>query len=108
MTDQNKVRVHYHHSSKLLYMKKLLWLLFTGRMIKDLVNLIVYYSVNHSIGMRKAKIGKGSKIHATVILRQSGNIEIGENCLINHNNVLQAGHGGGKLSLVIMCIQEPM
>ncbi|MBR5391657.1 MAG: acyltransferase [Prevotella sp.] len=90
-------RVHYNHPSKKVYIKKILWLFFTGRMLKDLLNLLAYYSVNHSIGIRQAKIGKGSKVHSTVILRQARNIVIGENCLINHNNVLQAGKGEGKI-----------
>lgn len=95
----NKERVHYHHPSNIHYLKKILWLFFTGRMLKDLLSLWAYYSVNHSLGMRQAKIGKLSKIHSTVILRQAGNIEIGEYCLINHNNVLQAGKGDAKIKI---------
>jgi len=91
------VRVHYNHPTKGNYLKKLLWLFFSGRMLKDLLNLLAYYSVNHSLGMIQAKIGKGSKIHATVILRQPSNITIGENCIISHNNVFQAGKGTAKI-----------
>lgn len=93
----NVKRVHYNHPSKLSYLKPLLWLFFTGRMLKDLMGLLAFYCVNHSMGMRKAKIGKGTKVHATAILRQPRNIEIGENCIISHNNVLQAGKVTAKI-----------
>lgn len=92
-------KVHYEHPSKSSYIKKLIWLFFTGRMLKDLLSLLAYYSVNHSLGMRQAKIGKNSKVHATVILRQANNIIIGNHCLINHNNVLQAGKGVAKIQI---------
>jgi acetyltransferase-like isoleucine patch superfamily enzyme len=36
-------------------------------------------------------------VHPTVILRQGERIKIGSNCLINHNNVLQAGKFSGKI-----------
>lgn len=71
----------------------------TLRLFVDIIKLCVYYCVNHTIGMRQAIIGKGSKVHASVILRQAYNIEIGENCLINHNNVLQAGKVDGKIKI---------
>ena len=47
--------------------------------------------------MRLAKIGKNTKVHSTVILRQPRNIVIGENCIISHNNVLQAGKVTAKI-----------
>lgn len=92
-----KFRVHYVHPSKGYYLRKLIWLFLTGRMFKDLLSLLVYYSVNHSFGIRSAIIGKTSKVHKTTILRQSHNIVIGNHCLINHNNVLQAGKGNAKI-----------
>lgn len=96
---KEKERVKCNHASKSSYIKKLMWLLFTGRSIKDLMGLWAYYSINHSLGMRQATIGKGSKVHSTVILRQAKNIIVGDNCLINHNNVLQAGHGSAKIEI---------
>lgn len=97
--NSKSVRVHYEHPSRKHYLKKLIWLFITGRMLKDLFSLLAYYSVNHSLGMRQAQIGKGTKIHSTVILRQAKNIIIGENCNINHNNVFQAGKGNAKIKL---------
>jgi maltose O-acetyltransferase len=54
-------------------------------------SLIFYYYVNYVLGRKRAKIGSNSKVHPTVVLRQAERIRIGNNCLINHNNVLQAG-----------------
>lgn len=92
-------KVEYKRPSRKTYTLALLKLFFTGRMFTDFAKLAIYYCVNHSIGIRQAKIGKSSNIHSTVILRQSYNIEIGEGCLINHNNVLQAGKVDGKIKI---------
>lgn len=96
---KEQVKVHYIHPGKGGYLKKLVGLLLTGKAVKDIAKLTAYYLVNHSLGVRSASIGKNSKIHSTVILRQSKNIEIGDNCLINHNNVLQAGKGTAKIKI---------
>ena len=93
MKDNN--RVHYKKPSKGHYLKEILKAI--PALIKDLGSLIGYYCVNHTLGRRAAMIGKNSNVHATAILRQGRNIVIGENCLINHNNVLQAGKGEGKI-----------
>lgn len=92
-------KVHYDHPSKKAYLCPMLKTIICGQLLMDLCKLIAYYCVNHSIGLRQAKIGKGSKIHSTVVIRQGYNIEIGENCLINHNNVLQAGKVDGKIRI---------
>lgn len=96
MSDKH-ARVHYERPSKFYYLKQIIGLLISGKAIKDFFSLSAYYIINHSLGMRSAKIGKASNIHATVILRQSHNIVIGSHCLINHNNVLQAGKGNAKI-----------
>lgn len=46
--------------------------------------------MNFAYGRKKAKIGK-SDIHPTAIIREGEHVKIGDNCLINHNNVIQAG-----------------
>ena len=68
-------------------------------LIKHIFALIFYYYVNFVLGRRKATIGKSSKVHPTVVLRQAERIKIGNNCLINHNNVLQAGKSIAKISI---------
>ena len=92
-------KVHFEHMSKVGYAWLILKSIINFSLIKDLIGKTAYYCVNHTIGKRQAKIGKGTKIHATVILRQAKNIEIGEGCLINHNNVLQAGKVDGKIKI---------
>lgn len=76
-----------------------MWTIVSFQLFIDLSKLLVYYCVNHTLGLRTAKIGKSSNVHATVILRQANNIEIGEGCLINHNNVLQAGKVNAKIRI---------
>ena len=92
-------KVHFEHTSRKDYLWRIIKSILNLSLIKDLFGLTAYYCVNHTIGKRQAKIGKGTKIHSTVILRQAYNIEIGEGCLINHNNVLQAGKVDGKIKI---------
>ena len=90
-------KVHYDKPSRSIYLRKILLLIFTGRFFKDVFKLLAYYCVNHSFGLREACIGENTNIHASVILRQPKNIIIGNHCLINHNNVLQAGKVDAKI-----------
>ncbi len=90
-------KVYHRRLTKRGHLKKIIWAIVSFQLIKDIASLLVYYCVNHTIRIREAQIGKNTKIHPTVILRQSKNIVIGENCLINHNNVLQAGKKNAKI-----------
>lgn len=92
-------KVHFKHNSKVSYLWPIIKSFLDFSLFADCCRILAYYCVNHTIGRKKAKIGKGSKVHATVILRQGYNIEIGEGCLINHNNVLQAGKVDGKIRI---------
>lgn len=92
-------KVHFAHPSKVQYLKDIIRAIFSIVGIKYWFNLWAYIVVNNIVGRQKAKIGKTSKIHPTVILRQGERIEIGENCLLNHNNVLQAGKEFAKIKI---------
>ena len=92
-------KVIYKQKGKGSYLLQILWTIVSFQLFIDLSKLLVYYCVNHTLGLRTAKIGKSSNVHATVILRQANNIEIGEGCLINHNNVLQAGKVNAKIRI---------
>lgn len=81
----------------LYWIKEILKSIFTFRAFVYSLNLWSYYIVNCEIGRRKAKIGKGTKIHPTVLLREPQNITIGKNCYFNHNTIMTAGHTDGKL-----------
>lgn len=92
-------KVKFDHSSKISYIWPIVKAVLNFSLFADCCRMLAYYCVNHTIGKNKAKIGKGTKIHSTVILRQGYNIEIGEGCLINHNNVLQAGKVDAKIRI---------
>jgi len=91
------IKVHHTRPSKFAYIKSILWSIVSLQFFIDIAKLSAYFIVNHSIGKRKASIGKKTKIHPTVILRQAERIKIGSHCLINHNNVLQAGKAMGRI-----------
>ncbi len=92
-------KVHFERQSKKHYLWQIVKSILDFSLIADGLRRTAFYCVNHTIGKKQAKIGKGTKIHATVVLRQAYNIEIGEGCLINHNNVLQAGKVDGKIKI---------
>lgn len=89
----------FSHANKREYLLPLLKIFFNGSLFADFFRSLAYYGVNHTLGRQLARIGKTSNVHPTVILRQAANIEIGEGCLINHNNILQAGHGKGIIKI---------
>lgn len=91
------VKGKYDRPSKRQYLTEIINVVASLRFFKHLSKLFAYYTVNYVIGWEKAKIGKHSKVHPTVILRQAERISIGNHCLINHNNVLQAGKFSGKI-----------
>jgi maltose O-acetyltransferase len=93
-----KFKVNFLRPSKKEYFIEMVYSVFSFSFLRNLANLFAYYIVNYQIGRKKAIIGK-SKIHPTVILRQGERIEIGDHCLINHNNVLQAGKKVGKITI---------
>lgn len=90
-------KVKHRRPSKFTYIGLILWSIISLRFFVDIFKLAAYYIINHSVGKHRAIIGKNTKIHSTVILRQAERIIIGDNCLINHNNVLQAGKKTAKI-----------
>jgi acetyltransferase-like isoleucine patch superfamily enzyme len=81
------------------YFGEILYAIISFALISHFIKLIAYYIVNYVIGQKKAAIGKYTKLHPTVIIRQGERITIGEHCLINHNNVLQAGKFNGRITI---------
>jgi len=90
-------KVKFNRPNKKQYLLQIAFAIFSFTFIKHIFSLFAYYIVNYVIGRKNAEIGKNSKVHPTVILRQAERISIGSNCLINHNNVLQAGKLTGKI-----------
>lgn len=95
MTQKKKVK--YDNYSKWYYLGQILLSIISLKFIVDFAKSFAFYQVNHSLGIRKAKIGKGTKIHASVVIREGERVEIGENCMINHNNVIQGGKSEAKV-----------
>ena len=89
--------VSYHKPSKLTYLKQLFQTLFSIAFLKHILYLINYFLINFIHGRKVARISKTANVHPTVILRHGERIIIGNNCLINHNNVLQAGKVVGEI-----------
>lgn len=92
-----KEYVVFDRPSKKEYLLQIIITVFSFTFIKHLFSLYAYYIINYVRGKKIANIGKNTKVHPTVILRQAERIFIGENCLINHNNVLQGGKKKGKI-----------
>jgi maltose O-acetyltransferase len=92
-----KKYVVFDSPSKKDYLIQILRTLISLTFIKHIFSMFAYYIINYVRGQKIASIGKKTKVHPTVILRQSERIFIGENCLINHNNVLQAGKKEGRI-----------
>lgn len=92
-------KVKCHKPSKIEYLKEIIISCCSISGIKYWIYLWAYIIINYILGRRKAKVGKDTNIHPTVLLRQAERIEIGDHCLLNHNNVLQAGKESGKIKI---------
>lgn len=91
------VNVKFDRPSKKTHLRDIVWVVVTLKAFKHFFKLTGYYLVNYVVGRYKATVGKNNKIHPTVIFRQGERIFIGEGCLLNHNNILQAGKGVGRI-----------
>lgn len=85
--------------SKWYYLFQIILSIITLRFVVDYAKSFAFYQVNHTLGIREAKIGKGTKIHSTVVIREGERVEIGDNCMINHNNVIQGGKAIAKVKI---------
>lgn len=83
-------RYCYQKPSTFERTKQVLSAFFSKENAKWIINICPYILMHYIYGRKKAKIGN-SNIHPTVIIREGANVSIGDNCLINHNNLLQAG-----------------
>ena len=84
-------RTHYIKPGKLGRVKEVLGALFSVTFVKWLITSFAYTLINSVRGRKLMKVGKHTNIHPTVIIREGEYITIGEHCLINHNNLIQAG-----------------
>ena len=92
-------RVKYVHPSKFTRILQVIETFFSITNLKWTFNIYAYHLMHNVRGRRLAKIGK-SNIHPTAIIREGEYITIGDNCLINHNCLIQAGKSeNGSITL---------
>lgn len=84
-------RTHYDKPGKGKRVVEVLSTIFSLTYLKWLCKRFAYNVINNVRGLRLAKIGEGTNIHPTTIIREGEYVTIGEHCLINHNNLIQAG-----------------
>ncbi len=81
----------YTKPSKTTRLLQLVSTYFSLTHLKWLFSISAYYLINYVRGRRKMKIGKDTNIHPTALIREGEFVTIGNHCLINHNNLIQAG-----------------
>lgn len=86
-------RYHYIKPSKINRIKEIISTLFSTAFWKWRFKLWAYQVINMASDRRYITIGKNTNIHPTTIIRNGKNVKVGDNCLINHNNLLQPGKG---------------
>ncbi|MBN2456502.1 MAG: acyltransferase [Sedimentisphaerales bacterium] len=59
--------------------------------LKEIFYICAYYIINHVKGLCLIHRGKNVQIRPTVLFRDAERIYIGDNCTLNHNNILWAG-----------------
>lgn len=87
---RQETRYGYKKPSSKKRLLQLLATFFSITNLKWIVSICAYHLMHNVRGRRIAKIGK-SNIHPTTIIREGEYVTIGDNCLINHNCLIQAG-----------------
>ena len=85
------VQTHYVKPKKIKRISQVFLTFFTFAYWKWIAKRFAYNIINNVRGLCLAKIGKNTNIHPTVLIREGEYISIGDHCLINHNNLIQAG-----------------
>jgi maltose O-acetyltransferase len=81
----------YKKNHKIDYYIYILWHILSLQFIYYLIKLYSYYVINYIYGQNRAKIGRNTKVHPTVIIRSPKRVMIGEYCFFNHNTILNGG-----------------
>lgn len=85
------VRTRYDKPGKGKRIIEVLCTIFSFTYLNWVCKRVAYNALNYVRGLKLAKIGKGTNIHPTTIIREGEYVTIGDHCLINHNNLIQAG-----------------
>jgi maltose O-acetyltransferase len=98
-------KVYEKRMTKFQYLLISLRYLFSLTFVKLTCKLFAFYLINFVRGRHLARIGQRCHISPTVLMRYPERIIIGDDCLLNHNNVLQAGKKNAviKLGNCVMC-----
>jgi len=83
--------VKYKKPNKWQYLGRILKCFLSIELYRHVAYLLSYIVLNFTRGRIIADVGKNTNLHPTVLLREAERIVIGNDCLINHGNVLQAG-----------------
>lgn len=83
-------RFRYDKPSTFRRVGQVIFAFFSTSHIKWLFQTIAYNQIHYVRGRKLANIGK-SNIHPTAMIREGEFVTIGDNCLINHNCLIQAG-----------------
>lgn len=93
-------RYKYQKPSKIERVKEIIGTLISPTYWRWRINLFAYLVIHMAKDRRYISVGKNSIIHPTTIIRYGQNVKIGDNCLINHNNLLQPGKGpNGRITI---------
>ena len=84
-------KTNYKKPSRLKYLLQIIGYLFNPLVIIEQCHRMGFVVINQSLPQRKFKKKSSVNIHPSAVLRHADRIVIGNHCLINHNNVLQAG-----------------
>ena len=88
---KNHTQTKYTKPSSLTRFGQLLSTFFSLTYWKWVAKRFAYNAINNVRGLRLAKIGEDTNIHPTALIREGEFVTIGNHCLINHNNLIQAG-----------------
>lgn len=97
-------RYKYQKPSKVARLMEIMCTLLSPTYWKWRINLFAYHVINMASDRRHITVGKNTNIHPTTIIRYGQNVKIGDNCLINHNNLLQPGKGPNGSITIGNCV----
>lgn len=89
--------VEFKKASRFTFVRRIIWYTINCSALLYLIKLYSYWIINHLYGKKRAKVGKNTNIHPTVIIREPENVVIGDNCYFNHNTILNGGKKSAKL-----------
>lgn len=97
--EQRQEKVNEVRLTRGQYTWEILKTVFSLTFVKHVAMLFAFYVFNYVRPRRLAHIGKCCHISPTALIRYPQNVYIGDHCLLNHNNILQAGKKNAVIRL---------